>query len=84
MIPMNVTRIGLPRSQCRRGYTWRFIELNAPALTEAAVRAALAPGKDASAACSATGQDLSFRGREAEPGIQCPCSSAAGFPRSRE
>ena len=46
VFPVNVTRIGVRRGHYLRGYAYRFIELCAPALTESAVRAALAPGKD--------------------------------------
>ena len=46
VFPINVTRIGVRRGHYLRGYAYRFIELCAPGLTETAVRAALAPGKD--------------------------------------
>ena len=46
VFPANVTRIGVRRGHYLRGYAYRFIELCAPALTESAVRAALAPDKD--------------------------------------
>lgn len=39
----NVTRIAVRRGRTLRGYAYRFIELCSPELTEAAVRAALAP-----------------------------------------
>jgi LysR family cys regulon transcriptional activator len=46
VFPVNVTRIGVRRGQYLRGYAYRFIELCAPTLKEATVRAALAAGNN--------------------------------------
>lgn len=46
IFPANTTRIAVRRGHYLRGFAYRFIELCAADLTESAVRAALAPGKD--------------------------------------
>jgi len=46
IFPANTTRIAVRRGHYLRGFAYRFIELCAADLTEGAVRAALAPGKD--------------------------------------
>ena len=47
LFPTNVTRIAIRRGHYLRGYAYRFIEQCSPALTEAHVRSAVAPSKDA-------------------------------------
>jgi LysR family cys regulon transcriptional activator len=46
IFPANTTHIAVRRGHYLRGFAYRFIELCAAGLTESAVRAALAPGKD--------------------------------------
>lgn len=46
IFPANITRIAVRRGHYLRGFAYRFIGLCAADLTEIAVRAALAPGKD--------------------------------------
>ena len=46
----NVTRIAVRKGHFLRGFAYRFIELCAPALSEAVVRSALRPAAEAEAA----------------------------------
>lgn len=46
VFPVNTTRIAVRRGHYLRGFAYRFIELCSADLTESALRAALAPGKD--------------------------------------
>jgi LysR family cys regulon transcriptional activator len=47
LFPINTTRIAIRRGHYLRGYVYRFIEQCCATLTESAVRAAVAPSKDA-------------------------------------
>jgi LysR family cys regulon transcriptional activator len=46
LFPPNTTRIAIRRGHYLRGYAYRFLEYCSPVLTEAAVRAAVAPTRD--------------------------------------
>ena len=46
LFPENTTRVAVRRGHYLRGFAYRFIELCAPALNEAAIRAAVTPGRD--------------------------------------
>jgi LysR family transcriptional regulator, cys regulon transcriptional activator len=48
LFALNTTRIAVRRGHYLRGYAYRFIELCAPLLTEANVRAAVSPQREAS------------------------------------